>query len=675
MFECLSSCLWHSRHMNALMMMFNEQARSIGTRLTLVFCCLMAMPSLGCGQTGVTLLRVELATADGHPVTGALIALLDMNDRVLSEGLSADDGSGVLRALAGQYRIRVRRIGFRPFTSDVVTMPREKAIAIQVESPRVVLSTIVITAKATCGGVGLAADTIATVWEEAEKALQLSRLTLSDIANVSQSRIFSKRTDSDGAVVALDSARVLLVNHKPFGSPNPELLASRGYVFGNDLQGWEYFGPDESVLLSDEFRGTHCFRLVRDAKRPSEIGLGFEPLPRRTQSDIGGVLWVNDSSSTLTEVVFQYRNAGLLSDFTSGGYTRFSRLPSGATVVSDWLLTAPILQLVPGGRQRIVVVGRAEDGGTILNAKKESTRIATGISRLEGFVYDSLSSRGLRSALVFLGDRFTRTDDRGGFAFDSVPEGTSRLSFTHPRLSDLGATAIESVVVVKGNAVSALLATPSPQKTWERLCGLSSSMRLRDATGILHGYARDTDGGAIENGTIQLTWNTPGTSAVRQEIHTDREGHFVSCGFSRLARGTLRLSAERELATRARDFSFESGEIVRRDLSYRYSANTTTAGSRRLLDLQVVDSVGECPISDAAISVAGNGSVFRTDDRGLVVIDFESPQVTFVARRTGFRDKTFAVSLNDSPEQHLTISMTPLDAPSEVIVRSSLTRK
>ena len=66
------------------------------------------MPSSAWSQAAE--LRIKLNTVDGSPVNGALIALLDSRDSVVAEGLGSENGSRVLRAPPGEYRVGVRRI-------------------------------------------------------------------------------------------------------------------------------------------------------------------------------------------------------------------------------------------------------------------------------------------------------------------------------------------------------------------------------------------------------------------------------------------------------------------------------------------------------------------------------------------------------------------------------------
>jgi hypothetical protein len=158
-------------------------------------------------------------------------------------------------------------------------------------------------------------------------------------------------------------------------------LAADGYVLGDEIQGWHYFAPDEVVLLSDQFAATHCFRLLRERERPGEIGVAFEPVPMRTIADIAGALWVDEHTSELREIVFRYVNAGVFSRFEAGGFTRFTRVPSGAWLVSDWQLRVPLLTVrtSPYSGKQFSAIGYAENGGGILPSAPRVQKIADSV--------------------------------------------------------------------------------------------------------------------------------------------------------------------------------------------------------------------------------------------------------------------------------------------------------
>jgi len=311
---------------------------------------------------------VRLQSAGGSSLAGVLVALLDTRDSVIAEGLSNEAGWRVLRAPAGNYRVRARRIGYLPYISPPVVLPRREELFLVVETPNVILNTIVVTGKSECRRTDPASHSLGAVWDEIDKALRASQLTTQDLAGLGHGRIYKKELDVNGRVRTSDTTLFPIGKGRPFGTPDPEALAEKGYVSGNIAFGWEYFAPDELALLSESFARTHCFRLVRERGRRGQIGVAFEPIPRRTTPDIQGVLWVDDRTAELREMSFIYVNAGPFSQFNARGFTRFLRLPSGAWIVDEWWLKAPRLsmQTSPYSAPQFMVTGWLENGGAIL---------------------------------------------------------------------------------------------------------------------------------------------------------------------------------------------------------------------------------------------------------------------------------------------------------------------
>lgn len=332
----------------------------------LVAGCLMSR-SLG-AQQPASELRVRLNAVDGGPVAGALVALLDSRDSIVAEGLSSESGVRTLRAMPGTYRVRVRRIGYLPFVSGPIAVPRAGDLALSVESPRVVLEGIVVNSRSQCRRKDPNAAALATVWDEIDKALRSSQLTLSDLAGMGKARTYRKEIGSDGAVIRADTTLFTIGNRRPFAAIDPAVLAEKGYIQGDEQNGWSAYAPDETVLLSDQFAETHCFRLIREAERPEQIGVAFEPAPHRKLPDIVGVLWVDQKSAELREVVFHFVSAEALTRFDAGGFTRFRRVPSGAWIVDEWLLSLPKVGMTQTAllRQRYYQLGRLDTGGGII---------------------------------------------------------------------------------------------------------------------------------------------------------------------------------------------------------------------------------------------------------------------------------------------------------------------
>jgi len=313
-------------------------------------------------------LRVRLESTDGARISGALVALMDSTHRVIREGVSGEDGTRSLRAPPGSYRVRVRRIGFLPFVSEPVSVAPGTDIAVRVNSPRVVLETIVVTSKSRCGPIDPNEGILIVVWNEIAKALRASQLSARDFSDYAQSFVYRKNLNARGVVVSSDTIFRPVGNAKPFGVRDAAALAAQGYVVGNERLGWVYYGPNEGVLLSDQFAATHCFQVVREKGRPGQVGIEFEPVAGRSLPDIAGVLWVDQSTAELRELIFRYVNAGLLERFKAGGFARFRRVPSGVWIVDDWALRGPILERRSSNDFRIN--GYVEDGGGMTMRRK-----------------------------------------------------------------------------------------------------------------------------------------------------------------------------------------------------------------------------------------------------------------------------------------------------------------
>jgi hypothetical protein len=347
-----------------------SSSKAVHLAILCLVSCVMLSARVSIAQTTVEL-KVKIDAGPRMPVNGALVALIDDSGKTVTEALSPESGRTVLRAAPGSYRIRVRRIGFRPFYSQAVTLPRSDEIVLNIETPRVVLDAIVVSASSQCGEITRDAQALGAVWEEIEKALKSSELSVTDLAELGRSQIYLREVSDRGTIIRNDTSASTPVKLRPFGAKDAASLAAYGYVLGNPTSGWDFFAPDEKVLLSNEFTATHCFHLVRDKKRKGDIGVAFSPAPKRRIPDIEGVLWVDENTSELREMRFHYVNAGILNEFKPSGFTAFHRMPSGAWIVSEWQLRMPRLER---GRNGLFVSAYVERGGKVTTVADESAK-------------------------------------------------------------------------------------------------------------------------------------------------------------------------------------------------------------------------------------------------------------------------------------------------------------
>jgi hypothetical protein len=247
--------------------------------------------------------------------------------------------------------------------SEPVSVGPGSDIRLGVNSPPVLLESVVVTSRSRCGRIDPGEQIVAVVWDEIAKALRTSQLVARDFSDYSASFTYRKTLNAGRVVVSSDTTFRTVGNSKPFAVRDPALLASHGYVLGNETSGWLFYAPDEAVLLSDQFAASHCFQVVRDKARKGEVGIEFKPVPARVLPDIAGVLWVDERTAELRELIFRYVNAGTLERFRAGGFARFRRVPSGSWIVDSWALSSPILEKSTEPYGGLRVTGYVEDGG------------------------------------------------------------------------------------------------------------------------------------------------------------------------------------------------------------------------------------------------------------------------------------------------------------------------
>ena len=603
-----------------------------------------------------TTLRVRAEADTRTPLAGALVALIDSENRVVVEELSSVNGFATLNAAPGVYRVRVRRIGYRPFYSAPTTLPFPDLLVLRVESPRVVLNELVVSASAQCGRINPDAATLASLWEEISKALRSSQLTVDDLKELARVQTYVRELGLNGEVISTDSTNRSIMNRRPFAAVDPKSLISLGYVRGDEQKGWDFFGPDETVLLSNDFAATHCFRALRHRARPGQIGVSFEPVPRRKQSDISGVIWLDERSSELREVEFNFVNAGVLSDFKPRGYAHFRRMPSGAWIVSEWQLHLPRLARAATARSEARIVGTIQNGGRVILAGGVAP--AAPAVRLTGVVFDSLFMSPLKHAIVSAGGKTVKADEAGRFDLGNIPAGQLLVTFSHRIVSALGLVAYEQPVDLRGDT-AIVLATPSRQTVWTRVCRAQPEGTEAAEKGILHGIVRTDSGEPIAGARVAVRLDEAvkapaGAQASARslvEVTTDRNGHYAVCGFQRLASGTLSASRN-EVPSEKKAFEFGGGLIIRKDLTL--GGTRASSDSIRDVVVSITDAAGDV-VADALIQIDGTNLGARTNEEGRAVLRTSQTVFVVTVRRLGYAEQKLQVQLGEARRQLLKI--------------------
>ncbi len=416
---------------------------------------------LAAGPLAAQAVRGALVEADGSPVPGAMVLLLDAGGAVKGRVLTDASGRWQLAApAAGTYRVRAERLGFEATVSEPMALAAGQTADVRLQTARVAVSldSVLITARrgrSRCEVRPQEGTQTATLWGEVRKVLDAT-------AYLEERRAF--RFEAAEYVRDLDPADLTVrteqrspspaVGPHPFRSLSAEDLAERGYV-RETPQGTFFYAPDARALLSDAFLRDHCFRIQgAPADAPGRVGLAFEPVGARRLPEIAGTLWVDRATNELKLLEYRYANVDFgVSSSRLGGRVEFDRAPGGGWIVKRWWIRMPAVavheEVVKGAESATVNVvrqsrlaGIREQGGevTVIRAGDGSPVAEVRRADLAGRVTEG--GAPLAGATVFLsGTQWSATADaEGRFTLAGVPEGEYTLSFFHPRLAETGAT-------------------------------------------------------------------------------------------------------------------------------------------------------------------------------------------------------------------------------------------
>ena len=469
---------------------------------------------LVCLPDGLSAQSIEvrlLEESTGRPVSGALVRLLGPRGPV-AQGLSSEAGRVVLRASsAGDYRVKVDRIGWTGLLAGPYTLEagREIRRELRLPSERLLLPSLEVAGSSRCAPVAQGGPLAAALWEEIRKALAASIITGNQWKLPLHVRVFQRDVDFGGRAVRerLEQSEVVQ-NHRYVALPAAD-LATRGFIFETDTITL-YAAPDAELLLSDEFVDTHCFRAVQGAG--SRVGLAFQPLRSVTRPDVEGTLWVDRTTSELE--VLEYKYTGV-SDTALGGRVVFQRLPTGGWIVNDWHIRGPR----QGGTQHKKIGYR--DRGARVSVAGDSQGTVTR-SLIFGRVWDSLAGRPIDDVSVYvegLADTII-TDPEGWYGMVVEDSGARVLNARHWRLELLGSPAIARTLRWN-DTVEVNFGVPSLATLGQALC-------KPDQTAGVIGVVQRPEGVAAQVLGIHAWWEAS-DDEHRFETRTRPNGLFAVC--------------------------------------------------------------------------------------------------------------------------------------------------
>ena len=281
------------------------------------------------------------------PIVGAFLTLVDDKGVEHARAITNAAGQFTLTAPnAGSYRIRSKRIGFKPYVSAPLALRvgETASFSAAIDPIPIALEQIVVAGERQCDVE--AGASVATLWEEVREALAAVAWTSREPGYFYQVAQFEREEFFKEMRRALDSTWSNTGFFEvPFRSVPAEQLEREGFV-RVDADGWTYHEPDAEVLLSGAFLRTHCFETkVGKDETAGMVGLGFSPARGRHLPDITGTLWVDRHSGELRHLEFKYvRLPQGLSAPNAGGRVEFMRVPTGAWMVRDWIIRMPIVE-------------------------------------------------------------------------------------------------------------------------------------------------------------------------------------------------------------------------------------------------------------------------------------------------------------------------------------------
>lgn len=339
-----------------------------------------------------------LLRADSVPAGGVIVAASRVEtDSVVARTITSGNGRYLINVPVGKVQLRALRVGHKPVVIGEFTLAageRRDEHFVLPDAP-IELQAVTTETSTSCRTTGTSGAKVATVFEEARKALLSTQLRSVEGAPTVRLSLYRQvRPGGNGAVAPPRHEFQQGPSLTPFESLPPDSLAKVGYM-RSDVMGWTFWAPDADVLLSETFASSHCLSLAADTvRRAGWIGLAFRPANvRRNFVDVSGTLWLDRATSELRRMDYRYEGLPLpMGRVEAGGEMEFTRLSDGMWFVNKWEIRMPRMAVLPGTRRpagvsvRGGMVWRMSRGEDLLysNGLKEPKAVANATRPSEG---------------------------------------------------------------------------------------------------------------------------------------------------------------------------------------------------------------------------------------------------------------------------------------------------
>jgi hypothetical protein len=295
------------------------------------------------------------ARVDGttHASVETSVLLVDESGSLVAGAMTDENGVYVLRApRAGTYRVRARRIGFAPVTSEPLSVAAGATITFD-PTMRLLPATLAevnVQEAARCVIAPEAGAAALSLWEAVQNALSgAAASSLSGMHSFMLTRFRRELHPQTGKVLTKSSWKVLVSGSETYRSLPAESLAVTGYRERAARDTVYYSAPDARTLISDAFARTHCLYPVPGSSGSGSVGLAFEPVDIGGRTDVAGTLWLERSTGKLQSLQFQYVDSSARSGDSTHSIPRatgtidYRELDDGSWIINDWTIRVPVV--------------------------------------------------------------------------------------------------------------------------------------------------------------------------------------------------------------------------------------------------------------------------------------------------------------------------------------------
>jgi hypothetical protein len=288
-----------------------------------------------------------LDAGTSEPIKGAFIRIVDSNGIRISGTVT--NGAGLFSlnaAAAGEYKVRVERLGYRTFESAPFRLDSAAVRDFRIPAIAIELPSVASAPDTRCVSRTPMDRDAAIIWEEVRKGLTAASWTAQNVQVFFQMADRTTDYDTRFKPTGVESKDIItgLSRGTPFTAAPVDSLMRNGFIQKKTGGFTNYYGPDAELIMSDAFQQTHCFHATSDRSRPGLIGLAFEPAGDIKPADIRGSLWLDRATSRLVNLKFSYDHLTVDAPTgAAGGEVEFAQMDNGYWIVSGWTIRVPLM--------------------------------------------------------------------------------------------------------------------------------------------------------------------------------------------------------------------------------------------------------------------------------------------------------------------------------------------